>query len=660
MKKPRSIFFKIALIVTPIVLALDFFLLLLSYNITYDNTMQSCRSQLRNAANSAVQYTETSDVNDPEVREYLCADFSSLCKLFDISYVYAIDLDVEKNTETFIAIGFGDDAGQKVKETRYPGVKVEGSITKEEREAYNGNKDGVFSFETTPFEDSLICYMPCTRSFNYQTGKYNDRDKPIIIGTEMSITSVMRNFRRNFRLIAVLTVILTVGIVVLFASILYFRVSMPIRKLSERMSSFVTDRENEKNIEKLVVEGNNEFSLMADSFNIMTEEIDRYINDIDELSREKHTQEAELNIANNIQMGLLQPDFENTDSCMINSVILPARNVGGDLYDYCILDDGRVWVAIADVSGKGISAALFMSRAITLLHQYMQMDYTPAKILEEFNNTMAAQNPGGMFITTFLAIWDPSAGRLTYSNAGHNIPYLLSDTLIPLEGAHGVAAGLFSGETYEEACISVKAGDTLFLYTDGVNEAKNAGGAFYTTERLEEKLAGMTGSGSTDSLNQILDDLKSFVQDAEQSDDITMLTLHIKQLPAQTVLRVPSEVSQLIPIREAINKLPVSDDLKKTLYLAAEEIFVNICSYAYDASGEVEFSITLDDRVGLTFADSGKPFDPTADVPEIDEYDHENQIGGLGRFLTFSIVDEYHYEYRDGRNILALYFERGD
>lgn len=457
-----------------------------------------------------------------------------------------------------------------------------------------------------------------------------------------------------------MTISLTLVILGSFGVILYFKVSRPIKKISRRMSEYVTDRENEKHSEKMVAKGNDEFALMVRSFNTMTDEIDHYLDDIEKLTRDKHTQETELNIARGIQMGLLLPNHIDKELYGIDTYIVPARDVGGDLYDYCETNDGKIFAAIADVSGKGISAALFMSRAVTLLHQYALAGFSPSKILELFNHMLCMRNPGGLFITAFVVIYDPSTGILTYSNAGHNLPYILGDELITLEDAHGVAAGLFDEEEYEEASVSVAPDSILFMYTDGVNEAKNVDGAFYTTERLEKMLTECIKSGSTDILNDILCDLNQFTQDAEQNDDITMLTMRFKPRPAETVLRLMSEKKEIVSIRSAIGKLPVSEDLKKTLFLAAEEIFINICSYAYDTPGEVEIRLSADDRIKMVFADSGSPFDPTVDVPDIEEYDHETRIGGLGRFLTFSIADEYHYEYRDGKNILTLYFERGE
>ncbi len=654
-KKTRSIFLKIALIMTPIVLVLVLSVLFISYNITHENTIKSYKNQLRIAASNAVQYAESADMDNLEVLQQLNDDYNALCKLYDITYVYVLDIDPDESIETYIAIGFGSDATQAAKENRFTGFTVEGFVNDKEIEAINGNKDGVFSYEKSEFGDSLICYMPCQRFYDFNNKEYRKLDKPLVVGAELSLNAITKGFQHTFRWIAILTIVLTLVIVGAFVLLLYFRVSKPVRKISSKMSSFVTDREAHHSVEKLEVKGNDEFTLMASSFNVMVDEIDSYINDIDSLNREKHTQEAEMNIARSIQTGLLQPDLD-TDAYHISAYMLPAKEVGGDLYDYRLLDDGRIFIAIADVSGKGISASLFMAHAITLLHQYAAMDFSPAHILETFNNTISAQNPGGMFITAFIAMYDPMKHELVYSNAGHNFPYILSDRVIPLEDAHGVAAGLFSGETYENAVVKMKTGDALYLYTDGVNEAKNAANEFYGEERLEKMLSLCIASDKTDTINTVLGDLKEFSEGAEQNDDITMLRLSLKEPPSQITLKLASEVAQFKKIKKTIYRLPISEDMKKTLILGAEEVFVNICSYAYDTPGEVEITITLGDTIGLIFADKGKPFDPTVDVQDIDEYDHENRIGGLGRFLIFSIADEYTYAYKDNKNILSLYF----
>lgn len=657
-KKTFSLFARISLLMLLIILILDGVVLMLTYKISYENNLKIFEDQLRGAAKATVHYCETYNVYDDKTdSEIVDPLFDNICDLFNVTYIYVVEPNIDTRSETYLEIAFGDDASEKAKQTRSRGVTVSGTLNDAEIEAYNGNTDGVILHEVTQFDDALICYMPCTRYVDMDTGQFVQYKKPLIVGSEISVQRVNARFETRFIQIVILTLSVTLVITGAFAILLYFKVTKPLRLISDRMSRFVTDRKKE--INKLEEKGSSEFVQMSRSFNTMTDEINTYIDDIQELNRERHMQEAELDIARQIQKGLLKPERADIATAEIHGHMYPARNVGGDLYDYCQLDDGRTFVAIADVSGKGISASLFMSRAITLLHLYAQMNYTPSRILEEYNNILASQNPNGLFITTFIAIWNPVKGELIYSNAGHNIPYVLSDRLISLDQAHGVAAGLFEGETYEEALIKLKPGDTLFLYTDGVNEAKNAEGAFYSTERLEEKLSGCIEANAPDTMHAILSDLHDFVREAEQNDDITMLTMKIKEPPKETVLRLRSYIEQLPTVKQSIFAQPLCEDLKRTIYLAAEEIFVNICSYAYDKPGDVTMKLLCSDNtVELIFIDGGKPFDPTKDVLNIEDYDHEHAIGGLGRYLAFSIAGSYHYEYADEKNILSLTFSR--
>ncbi|MBQ6412317.1 MAG: SpoIIE family protein phosphatase [Ruminococcus sp.] len=528
MKKTKSLFFKIGVIMTLIILILDGFILLVSYNITYENNLKIFEEDITTAAELGVQYSESYDLRDDtaDPRPY-SALYDNICDMLGITYLYALDIDIEDQIETYLAIGFGENASEEAQTTRYRGVTVQGDLNDSEIEVYSGKSKGVILHEKSHFDDSLICYMPCVRHYDTARSDYVYYDKPVIVGAEISLTVVSERFAQQFRTTALLTVALTLIVFLAFALILYFKVSKPLRRISGRMTSFISDRE--KGIEKLAVKGNDELALMSHSFNTMTDEINSYINDIDALTREKHTHEAELNIAHNIQRGLLQPARMDSETAEIFAYMLPAKDVGGDLYDYRVLDDGRIFVTIADVSGKGVSAALFMARAITLLNQYAKLGYQPARILEEYNNTLAAQNPRRMFITTFVAFYDPADGILTYANAGHNYPYILSDTVIPLKEGHGVAAGLFRNAVYKNASVKMKAGDTLFLYTDGVNEAENIHGELYSTERLEEKLASCIKGVAVDAVTYILSDLKDFTAGAEQNDDITMLSLHLKK-----------------------------------------------------------------------------------------------------------------------------------
>ena len=394
---------------------------------------------------------------------------------------------------------------------------------------------------------------------------------------------------------------------------------------------------------------------MANAYNVMIDDIENYIENIDKLNTEKHKQETELNIAKSIQSGLLPDGFCDIGGTLIRATMKTAKNVGGDFFDHFRLDDGRIFICIADASGKGVSAALFMSRAITILRQFAKIGYSPEKILELSNKTLCSYNPNMMFVTVFIGFYDPESKNFTYSNGGHNPPYLLSDELITLEDAKGAVLGVFDDEEYTSASVSLKTGDTLFLFTDGVNEAENGDEEFFGTDKLEEVLSSLKDGERTHCVDRITQELEDFAGDAQQSDDITMISLTAGPVIS---LKLYPETKNLEKINRCISDLPdISDKAKNKLMLIAEEVFVNICSYAFDGEKQdVDFSLDTDGGTAvMVFKDSGKQFDPLENGRDsADDYDIDSEIGGLGIFMTKTLADKCSYDYIEGRNILTV------
>ena len=646
----HSIFWKLIILILPLVLATDAVILGAAYKITYDANIEHCRKDVKETSSVAASIFEIYDPDDLQNTKLCCKDFDTLCSLLNMTYIYAIKPDLEKNELQYLAIGFGSDATDSAKKTRYTGVVVDG-IYEEEKKAFTEG-ESVFRVEKNEFGETITCYTPVKHHWNPEKNDY-DEDTVSFVGAEMSIKDVMNTVHNQFLTIMIFVLLSTMLIVIAIAVVFKTNISKRAKLLSRRMTEFVADRD--KDFEEIKFKGKDELSEMATAFNSMAYEIDRYISDISELNKQKLTQETELNIAKNIQMGLLAPAAFSCSAAEINAFMRPTRDVGGDLYDYHVLNNGKVCILIADVSGKGVSAALFMSRAITLLHQYVEMGMSPAKVLYEYNNHLADHNPNILFITTFVGIYDPKTKELTYSNAGHNNPYLLSDKLTALDSARGMAAGIFRKEIYEECTVKLKPGDTVFLFTDGVTEAESKDKKMFGDEGLENVLGRNLGKSGKEITDSVLAEINDFTKDAAQNDDITILAMTVIE---KKTLRVKTEAKKenLVKITDCLQKLGLSEDASALLRLMAEEMFVNICSYAYpDGKGEAEFIAEADsDKAALTFIDSGKPFDPTKDVLEIDNYDAENAIGGLGRFLTFELADGYEYEYRDGKNILRL------
>lgn len=253
----------------------------------------------------------------------------------------------------------------------------------------------------------------------------------------------------------------------------------------------------------------------------------------DEDNREKERIGAELNVATQIQASMLPcvfPAFPEYKEFDIYASMNPAKEVGGDFYDFFLVDPDHLALVMADVSGKGVPAALFMMITKTLLKNAAQSGLSPAAALETVNNQLLENNEAGMFVTVWLGIYEISTGRLTASNAGHEYPALkrAGGNFTLFKDKHGFVMGGMEDVTYREYELELHAGDILFLYTDGVAEATNKENQLYGTDRMLDILNKTENADSKDLLLAVRSDIDLFVGEAEQFDDITMLALQVR------------------------------------------------------------------------------------------------------------------------------------
>jgi len=241
----------------------------------------------------------------------------------------------------------------------------------------------------------------------------------------------------------------------------------------------------------------------------------------------REAQERDLAIAREIQLGLLPSDLAarvKGTPFDVHAVIEPARLVGGDLFEVLRVSDDRLVIAVGDVCGKGIPAALFMAVAVTLLRTLARQCEAPDEILRRLNDELAAQNPRDMFVT--LVCLDVRAGRVTCANAGHDSSLLVGSgpprSVFP---STGTVLGLFPGRTYESESLELSPGDSLVLSTDGVSEARNPADELFGDERLRACFAEGGGTTARESVDRLLRQVRDFAAGAAQSDDITILAL---------------------------------------------------------------------------------------------------------------------------------------
>ncbi len=266
------------------------------------------------------------------------------------------------------------------------------------------------------------------------------------------------------------------------------------------------------------------------SFQVMRDSINHYIANLTETTAAKERIESELRIAHDIQMGILPklfPAFPDRKEFDIHASIEPAKEVGGDLYDFFFVDETNFCFLVGDVSGKGVPAAFFMAVTKTLLKVVAERRLDPGEILSKVNNDLAEDNESCMFVTLFLAIIDIKNGEVRYASAGHNPPLILPKAQeakwIPPQNE--LVAGIMEGTAYTTRSMTMQPGDTLFIYTDGVTEAMDREQKLYSEERLMTVINRCQGKTAAEIVRAIDDSLKEFTGGAEQSDDITMLAM---------------------------------------------------------------------------------------------------------------------------------------
>ena len=253
-------------------------------------------------------------------------------------------------------------------------------------------------------------------------------------------------------------------------------------------------------------------------------------------SQQEHQQlemiKTDLAVAAEIQQAILPkqlPSFKQNDGKFdLAQVMIPAKDIGGDFYDFFQIDDERMGLVMADVSGKGIPAAIFMAVSRTMVHiSGLQRDYTAADCLRVSNQMLCKESADNMFVTVFYAIYNVKTGEVNYCNAGHNPPYILrkDGKLERLPNSDSGMLGVFDFFEFTDEYVKLDEGDMLMMYTDGVDEACNAQNEEFTDERLEQVLKACQGVSCQEMIDKVLASVKEFTGDAAQSDDITMMTV---------------------------------------------------------------------------------------------------------------------------------------
>ncbi len=519
-------------------------------------------------------------------------------------------------------------------------------------------------------------YFISESQFGYNTSAIRPvvRDgKTVALVTVEIPMSIIRSTLKQFVLRSIgLSAVVFALIVTLVLFFARRSLTRPVLQMAQAASTFVASRQEGRELEKspiaeLSVKTGDELEVLCGSLKGMEQDLATHIENLKRITAEKERIGAELNVATQIQADMLPrifPAFPERKEFDLYASMDPAKEVGGDFYDFFLVDDDHLCLVMADVSGKGVPAALFMVIAKTLIKNRAQLGESPAEILKNVNEQLCQGNEAELFVTVWLAVIEISTGRGLAANAGHEHPVICraGGKFELVTYRHSPAVATMEGIRFREHPFELYPGDRLFVYTDGVPEATDAEERLLGTDRMLEALNADAEAAPDVLLGNVRRAIDGFVGEAPQFDDITMLALAYNG-PEKKELTLEASADNLeraLAFADAeLEAAGCSAKTKMQIDVAVEEIFVNIANYAYapDTGSVTVRAETLSDpkRIRITFADGGVPYDPLSRPdPDVTLSAEERQIGGLGIFMVKKSMDDVSYEYRDGKNILTI------
>ena len=546
-----------------------------------------------------------------------------------------------------------------------------------ERNCYPGDWQKVNPRETKLYHTDTASFIEKTERYgNLCTGwdVIYETDRFILMCfSDFSMEGVARIIRTYLWQYFLLMLAVTLLLDYLIVRRVKKTVITPINTLTNAAEEYRIDKiegnEAKRHFYDLGISTGDEIEKLALIMEDMEGDISDYVETVMAVTTEKERIGTELHIASEIQDGMLPttfPAFPDRNEFDIYATMHPAREIGGDFYDYFLLDDDHLALTIADVSGKGVPGALFMMSSKILINATApQYPDDPASILAAVNNTICHNNNVEMFVTAWLGILEISSGRLIAANAGHENPLFQKNgkRFEVFRDKHGFVLGGLENMKYTNYELQLEPGDAVFLYTDGVTEASDSARNLFGEERLMEAINSDPFSTPERVLRTVKAKIDEFADEAEQFDDITMLMLRYLGKNDDAVITVAAEVKNVSLVTEFIEKklASLSCGLKTQtqIDIAVDEIFSNIANYAYpEEKGNVTIRVRTDklnNEITITFIDEGMPYDPLqAEAPDTTLSADKRDIGGLGIFLIRKTMDEVLYDYQDGKNILTI------
>lgn len=487
-----------------------------------------------------------------------------------------------------------------------------------------------------------------------------EADKEQILELSEAVTQkqekTIRTMLSAFAVVFGISVLIVSAVGMLFGR----HIAEPVQRLTENVRK-IGEGGPEHHIR---IDTGDEIEELGNAFNSMTAQMKSYVDNLTRVTAEKERIRTELQLAAALQADML-PDgrtaFPDRKEFTLAASMTPAKSVGGDFYDFFLPDREHLALVVADVSGKGIPAALFMVVAKTVIRSHITSTENLAEAAEKINTLLCRDNRSGMFVTAWLGVLNLADGTLTFVNAGHcrllirrtggRYEYLAEPGSFVLAGIEGVK--------YRQTSICLAPGDILFQYTDGVTEANDEAGRLYGETRLEQCLNGGTAAAPEDILALVWENVAEFQGKSEQFDDITMLAVRYNG-NAGICYRGRADSGKLPEIsaylEEAFTRHSFGQTEIRKVLVAADEIYSNICRY----SGASEMTISCEfsgPEARISFTDNGVPYNPLENPePDLNAEARERPIGGLGIYIVRKTMDKvtYQYEYAQKQNHLII------
>lgn len=451
------------------------------------------------------------------------------------------------------------------------------------------------------------------------------------------------------------------AVIVLYAILSYFMFVRNINKLNKAAVGVSDQLKSNKPFKTIKpnIKSHDEIQTLEGSFILMQDQIVNYVNIIKKDAQDKEKINAELEIASKIQLEALPKATFDDQQASIRTYIKPAKEVGGDFYDYFYLDDHRLAVLISDVSGKGIPASLFMMKGKELIKSAVQSYKDFVDAINSVNNMLTKNNNELLFITSFIGVIDFEKNEITYINAGHEKPYIVSNNkVIKLEGESNVVLGVEEGYEFKKESHKFNKGDYLLMFTDGLNESINKDEEQFGYQRIEETIKGTSELGLEEVIKKLNDNLNSFTGNKEQFDDITMVLIKNKE----TKLDLHYEKKDYEIINDIVDKFNdafsyLEEKTRASVGIIIDELVNNLVSYEKreDLVIDIHFEY-LKGEVRLVITSNGEDYDPFNNHKEkfLDKFRSEIAPGGFGLTIVKNLTKSHKYSYKDGHSIIEL------